>query len=156
MRVGVERRENATLLHLQGDFDTFVCKPLLEKVDSLIDVGDRNVVLNLSRVKFINSTALGTIVKIRKTLQAEEGALAISSPSEVCRRVLGSVGLDKVLTISRLAGRMFMRSLTCESHTSRSPSSRPPRRHTTALRREASGPRPHRRRRSHRERCHRS
>jgi anti-anti-sigma factor len=99
MQVGVEHRDQAAFLHLQGEFDTFCCAPFLEKIQSLLDIGDRWVVLNLRKVKFINSTALGTIIKSSKLFTAEGGKLVISSPSEFSRKVLHSVGLQHVIPI---------------------------------------------------------
>jgi len=97
MQVGVERGTHATILHLKGEFDSFYCQPLLDKVEEQFDGGTNRVIFNLLRVRFINSTALGTLIKISKACKRRGGNLAISTPSPVCKKVIESLGLNAVL-----------------------------------------------------------
>ena len=71
MQVTVEPRDNFTILHLRGEFDTFYCSLLQKEVDGLITSGVNRVALNMRLVKFINSTALGAIIKASKVLNAK-------------------------------------------------------------------------------------
>ena len=50
-------------------------------------------------VKFINSTALGAIIKASKALTGEGGKLVISRPSSFCRDIIEKVGLDRVVPV---------------------------------------------------------
>jgi len=99
MQITVEPRENFNVLHLRGEFDTFYCPALQKEVDSLIAAGVNRVALNLRLVKFINSTALGAIIKASKVLGQNEGKLVISRPSKFCRDIIEKVGLDRVVPI---------------------------------------------------------
>jgi len=99
MQITVEPRENFNVLHLRGEFDTFYCPALQSEVDSLIAAGVRRVALNLRLVTFINSTALGAIIKASKTLTAKGGKMVISRPSKFCRDIIEKVGLDRVVPI---------------------------------------------------------
>ncbi|NOT30513.1 MAG: STAS domain-containing protein [Planctomycetes bacterium] len=97
MQVTVEPRENFTLLHLRGEFDTFYCALLQKEIDGLIASGVNRIALNLRLVKFINSTALGAIIKASKILGANRGKLVISRPSVFCKDIIEKVGLDRVV-----------------------------------------------------------
>jgi anti-anti-sigma factor len=99
MQITVEPRETFTILHLRGEFDTFYCPLLQKEVDGLVAAGVHHVVLNLRLVKFINSTALGAIIKAGKVLAARQGKLVISRPSPFCRDIIEKVGLDRVVPI---------------------------------------------------------
>ena len=99
MQITVEPRENFTILHLRGEFDTFYVSRLQKEVEDLVSAGVVHVVLNLRLVKFINSTALGAIIKASKTLAAENGKLVIARPSAFCRDIIEKVGLDRVVPI---------------------------------------------------------
>jgi anti-sigma B factor antagonist len=99
MHIKAEPRENYTVLHLRGEFDTFYCPLLQTEIDSLTAAGVSNIVLNLRLVKFINSTAMGAIIKASKSLKKEGGKLTISRPSAFCREALGKVGLERVVPI---------------------------------------------------------
>ncbi|MEO0650862.1 MAG: STAS domain-containing protein, partial [Planctomycetota bacterium] len=80
-------------------FDTYYCPMLMQEVDSLVSAGSQRVVLNMRLVRFINSTALGAIIKASKTLKAADGDLAISRPSPFVRDILEKVGLNKVVPV---------------------------------------------------------
>ena len=56
-------------------------------------------VLNLRLVKFINSTALGGLIKASKILTANGGQLQISRPSRFCKDIIEKVGLDRVIPV---------------------------------------------------------
>ncbi len=99
MHISVEPGDQYTILHLRGEFDTYYC-PLLEKeVQAALDTGSPNLILNLRLVKYINSTALGSILKAGKVVSKGSGKLGISRPSPFCRDILSKVGLDRVLSV---------------------------------------------------------
>jgi len=99
MHISVEPSENHAILHLRGEFDTYYCPMLQEEIDGVLKSGVHNVVLNMRMVKFINSTALGAIIKASKALGVEGGKLAISRPSPFCKDILEKVGLDRVVPV---------------------------------------------------------
>ncbi len=99
MQVTVEPRDSFTILHLRGEFDTFYCPMLQKEIDGLIAAGVNRVALNLRLVKFINSTALGAIIKASKSLTSDGGKLVISRPSLFCRDIIEKVGLDRVVPV---------------------------------------------------------
>ena len=97
MQVTLEPRDNFTILHLRGEFDTFYCTLLQKEIDTLIASGVNRVALNLRLVKFINSTALGAIIKASKILAANGGKMVIARPSVFCKDIMEKVGLDRVV-----------------------------------------------------------
>lgn len=99
MQITVDPRDSYAILHLRGEFDTFYCPALQQEIDSLIAAGVNRVVLNLRLVKFINSTALGAIIKASKILASTKGKLVMARPSAFCRDIMEKVGLDRVVPI---------------------------------------------------------
>jgi len=99
MHINVDHSENHAVLHLRGEFDTYYVQTLQAEVDALINAGTVNLVLNLRQVKFINSTALGAIIKASRLCQSKGGKLALSRPSPFCRGIIEKVGLDRVVPI---------------------------------------------------------
>lgn len=100
MHITVEPNDSHAVLHLRGEFDTYYCPLLQEEIDGIQKTGVNHVVLNLRMVKFINSTALGAIIKASKALTAAGGKLVISRPSAFCRDIIEKVGLDRVVPVS--------------------------------------------------------
>jgi len=99
MRINAEPKDDYTVLHLRGEFDTYYCPLLQTEIDGLLSAGVSSVVLNMRLVKFINSTALGAIIKASKALRKAGGQLVIARPSTFCRDIIEKVGLDRVVTV---------------------------------------------------------
>ncbi len=89
--------ENFAELRLRGEFDTFYAPKLQEETEHLIASGFLFAMLNLRLVKFINSTALGAIIKAHKRFRAEGGELVLCQPSPFCRDVIQKLGIDRVV-----------------------------------------------------------
>lgn len=67
-----------------------------ETIQSLIDSGKRKVLVNLERVKWINSTGLGVLIAGFSALQKSGGKLKLLHVSE---RVEGLLKITKLSTI---------------------------------------------------------
>jgi anti-anti-sigma factor len=91
--------EDIAILSLKGEFDTFECARFSEEVDNLQSLGLHKLVLNLRNLKFINSTALGAIVRTKKNLTLRGGDLVIAKPSVFTKNVLNQLGLDQLIKV---------------------------------------------------------
>ena len=100
MHINVEPGDDHVVLHLRGEFDTFYCHLLEEEIAAIQKNGIDHAVLNLRLVKFINSTALGAIIKASKALGKNGGKLVIARPSAFCRDIIEKVGLDRVVPVA--------------------------------------------------------
>lgn len=99
MHITVEPRDDHAVLYLRGEFDTFYVPALQQEIAALAKTGMHRLVLDLRFVKFINSTALGAIIKASKEATKHGGRLVISRPSPFCRDILEKVGLDRAVPI---------------------------------------------------------
>lgn len=99
MHITVEPRDSYAILHLRGEFDTYYVPALQAEVEGLMKAGVPFIVLNMRLVRFLNSTALGAIIKASKQLAAADGKLVISRPSKFSRDILEKVGLDRVVPV---------------------------------------------------------
>lgn len=99
MKIDKSVYDDYATLTLKGEFDTFYCPHLLEEVDALVERGISYLVLNMRLVKFVNSTALGAIIKVHKRCRAEGGDLVIAQPSSFVRDIIGKVGIDQLVGI---------------------------------------------------------
>jgi anti-anti-sigma factor len=87
------------VLSMQGEFDTPYVQEFSDRIESSIAAGKPRIILNLRFLRLINSTALGSIVRLQKKLRQHGGDLVISHPSPFCRDVIEKVGLDKLIEI---------------------------------------------------------
>jgi anti-anti-sigma factor len=97
MKIDKSLHDDHAVLTLKGEFDTFYCPALQQEVESLVERGISHLVLDLRLVKFINSTALGAIIKAHKRCRAEGGELVLAQPSNFVRDIVRKVGIDKLV-----------------------------------------------------------
>jgi anti-anti-sigma factor len=99
MKIDKSQQDDYATLTLKGEFDTFYCPALMEEVEDLLERGVNHLVLNMRLVKFINSTALGAVIKAHKRCRAEDGELVVAHPSPFVRDVMTKVGIDKLIDL---------------------------------------------------------
>ena len=89
--------DNAYVVSVEGELDLYSAPELAAELDALVaDAPD--VVLDLSGVGFVDSTALGAIVGASRSLRAGGGRLLLVASRDV-RMVLELVGLDRILPV---------------------------------------------------------
>ncbi len=99
MKIDKFVRDDYCILALKGEFDTFYVPSLQDEIQTLLDSGIAHVILNLRMVKFINSTALGAIIKVHKLCKAASGELVVAQPSAFVRDVIGKIGIDQLVPV---------------------------------------------------------
>ncbi len=82
-----------TVVAVEGELDLASAPSLKWSLTDLLDSGARRVVLDLSGVTFIDSTALGVLVGVHRTL-ADEGRLAIAGAHTEVQNIFELTGLD--------------------------------------------------------------
>jgi len=101
--VTVEARVSGTqaVVTVVGDLDAATSPILREKLQSVIGEGATRLVIDLRRVTFIESVALGVIVATRRQLGGFEKSLCIVLRPEQAsiRKVFAVTGLDKVFPV---------------------------------------------------------
>jgi anti-sigma B factor antagonist len=93
----IERRTsgNVTILAFTGEFDAFNLPTISEKIDALIQTGCTKLVFNLRLLKFINSSALGYLIKTHKRLKELDGELVLAEPSKFFQTTIKTLGIDQ-------------------------------------------------------------
>jgi anti-sigma B factor antagonist len=99
MKVERKRWENVTILSFVGEFDAFNLPTYSQKIDALVEQGETNVVFNLRLLTFINSSALGYLLKVKKRCQELGGDLILVQPSKFIKKTLLTLGLQEVFNI---------------------------------------------------------
>jgi anti-anti-sigma factor len=99
MKVLKENLGGIVVLTLKGEFDTFVTGAFSNEIGNCLSEGAHSIVLNMRLVKFVNSTALGSMIKARKQCLAAHGNLVVSQPSPAVREAMESLGLDRLFQV---------------------------------------------------------
>lgn len=93
-----EVRDNHQLFRLTGLLDAF-SEPTFRKVmTKCVDEGPKNLILDLSKIDFVDSSGLGALVQIFKKAQTDGGTLQIVSNARVSQ-TMKMVHLDQFFTL---------------------------------------------------------
>lgn len=86
----------ACVVHLSGDVDIAVVPGLREQLDSVLDVGCADVVLDLTDVVYADSSALGLLVWLDHRLRPLGGRMLLAGANRDVSRILELSGLASV------------------------------------------------------------
>lgn len=101
MQITPEAFDDYAVLYLKGEFDYYAVKTFEDELENLKKVGLSKVVVDLQFVRFINSTALGSLVKANRALGGHGGKLAVARPSTFCRDIFERVGINRILSVTQ-------------------------------------------------------
>jgi anti-sigma B factor antagonist len=99
-----------TLVTFAGELDVYTAPTLGESICGLIREGNGNLVIDLTRVEFLDSTGLGVLVGALKQIQACNGSLQLVCNQERLLKIFRITALIEVFVIrdtveAALAGR---------------------------------------------------
>ncbi len=97
-RVTVEHGDGIVAVVGSGELDAFVLPDLTAAFDEARGAG--RLVVDLTRVSFLDSTALGAVVRAARETGSAGGDLRIVLPSGPARRIFEITGLDAALPVS--------------------------------------------------------
>jgi anti-sigma B factor antagonist len=88
------------VMKLGGELDMFVSPGIAARFHELAEDGTRDVVVDLSDARFIDTTVLETFVAAQKELQDHRHSLAVVADRPYTRRTFELTGLNDVLRVS--------------------------------------------------------
>ncbi|MDO8683456.1 MAG: STAS domain-containing protein [Armatimonadota bacterium] len=87
------------LIELEGEVDVYTAPQLKQQMISLLEEGKIEMVVDLTKVEYLDSTALGILIGGLKRVRERDGNLPLICPSPRIRRVFEITGLDKIFDI---------------------------------------------------------
>jgi anti-anti-sigma factor len=100
MTYSIEQAENHALVAVDGDLDSAEVQDMRDDVEAVIVAG-RPVIIDISKVEFIDSSGIGLIVHVYKSLTARKIKVVLSGASEQPLELLKATQLDRFLTFSK-------------------------------------------------------
>ena len=93
----IERRGDAVVVRLAGELDLYNAADVTAALEELAANSPSRVIIDLSEVAFVDSTALGTLVEARRQL-GQDGLVLVAAGPDVARALEVS-GLDQHFTV---------------------------------------------------------
>lgn len=100
MDIATEMRGNVLLVSVQGRVDSTTAPKLGEDLSRIINAGQANLVLDLSRLDYISSAGLRAALLVAKLVNAKNGKLVLASLQGPVKQVFEISGLYPIFTVS--------------------------------------------------------
>jgi anti-sigma B factor antagonist len=95
---GIERSDGAVIVSLAGELDLYNAHVVRDALLECCNEEPKRLVVDLSEVKFIDSTALGVLIEAR-TRMPNRRAFLLAAPGLETRRALEISGLDRHFSV---------------------------------------------------------
>jgi anti-sigma B factor antagonist len=92
--LGSEEIGNAHVIRLGGELDLYNADPVRDALFAACNGGPERIVVDLSEVAFMDSTALGVLIEARTKLENRK-AFILAAPGLETKRALQISGLDR-------------------------------------------------------------
>jgi anti-anti-sigma factor len=96
--LGVERQGDACVVRLGGELDLYNAAQVRDALNDACGGEPDRVIVDLSEVEFVDSTALGVLIEARTRLNNRR-AFLLAGPRLETRRALEMSGLDRHFTV---------------------------------------------------------
>jgi anti-sigma B factor antagonist len=91
--------EGRLVMEFAGELDMFISPSIQTRFHEIAEDGSRDVVVDLSDARYIDSTVLTAFVNAQHELQDHHHALAVVAPGAYTRRTFELTGLKDVLRV---------------------------------------------------------
>lgn len=91
--------DGRTVLQVGGEIDVYTAPKLREQFAELVDAGRHDIVVDLEKVAFLDSTGLGVLVGALKRVRTHDGSLRLVCTQERILKIFRITGLDKVFPL---------------------------------------------------------
>ncbi len=91
--------ETTCILEIEGEVDVYTSPQLKHDIGKFAEGGVKHVIINLSKVEYLDSTGLGVLIGGLKRLRESEGNLVLVGPGMRILRIFEITGLDKIFDI---------------------------------------------------------
>ena len=98
LSVSTEEKDDATVVHVDGDLDVYTAPRLKEALEEAVTEGGR-LVIDLSGVQFIDSTALGVLVGALQLSESKDGDFRLVIGDPFLLKIFRITGFDGMFSI---------------------------------------------------------
>ncbi len=106
MNLGIEykREVGNDVLYLNGEVDAFTASNLKSRLLELSEKEKNTVVIDLSRVSYMDSTGIGVIIAGYKSIKSNESELYVRGLTSRVKRLFDITGLSEIVEVQNLEG----------------------------------------------------
>ena len=99
LKLGHYHKDGIEVIDVGGEIDIYTAPRLRELLIDLVSKGSYQLVVNMDKVEFLDSTGLGVLVGGLKRVRAHDGSLDLVCTQQRILRIFKITGLTKVFGI---------------------------------------------------------
>lgn len=100
IKVHVRQSEgDAYVVELAGEIDVYTSPKVKDAITELIDQGHYHLVINLEKVRYIDSTGLGVLIGGLKRVREHGGSVSLVCTNPQIKKIFDITGLVKIFGI---------------------------------------------------------
>lgn len=100
IKVNVREAQGQTyVVDLNGEIDVYTSPKVKDVIGDLIDKGHYNLVINLEKVRYIDSTGLGVLIGGLKRVREHGGTVNLVCTNPQIKKIFDITGLVKIFGI---------------------------------------------------------
>ncbi len=91
--------DDVDIIEIIGDLKVFDLADYTSFFDEYLSNGQKKIIIDFSKIKYIDSTAIGLLVNIKRNAEEKGGTLVISSVNDDIMNVFSITGIDKFIDL---------------------------------------------------------
>ncbi len=99
MDIQVESQGDRQIVHIQGKITFEYCPVLQSRLDSVVDQGAREIIIDFRGVPFIDSSGVGEVLRIFKRMRDVKGEVVLLNPNQKLRDLFSMYRFDNFMKI---------------------------------------------------------
>lgn len=100
MEIDFKHVRNTLVVRVEGEVDMLVTEKMRKEIDKKIEANAiQNLIINLEKVSFIDSSGLGLLIGRYKKITASGGRMFIVGASPSVQKILIFSGINKVISL---------------------------------------------------------
>jgi anti-sigma B factor antagonist len=92
--------DDTHVVSVSGEIDLFTAPEFKQRMSAPIEEGRSNLIVDLSRTTFIDSSSLGVLIGAHRRLKLRGGSLIVVCDDEAIAKTFKITGLDGVFTLA--------------------------------------------------------
>lgn len=101
MNLHIETKEvnSIPIIKLEGEIDVYTAPRVKSRMIDLVDQGKYDIIIDLQKIDFLDSSGLGVLVGGLKRVKPHEGSIVLVINEERIMKIFKITGLNKVFPI---------------------------------------------------------
>lgn len=91
--------DKTSIIEVQGEIDVYTASWVKDAVNEAMEKGHYFIIINLEKVRYIDSTGLGVLIGALKRAKEHKGGISLICTNPQIKKIFSITGLAKIFSI---------------------------------------------------------